>query len=228
MFDTAFKFVSENGNFITVIASAVVAIFAVLSTILTAVLAIENRRLRLGGTNPEIVAYLDPHPDGNGAVNFVLANIGQGPAMNVKIELDYDEQDFREHDVHFFNDPDRAAFTVLPQGEKRSFLFGVGYVLFGKELGGSKKILKPFGVRTSYQNAFGKHRSSQSRIDVRQFVGLAGMGSKPPLREIAESIKDIERHVAKAARQASGSIPLVDTTKLDDTHKRKAKGKPSE
>lgn len=226
MVESAFNFISDNGTAITVIASVVVAIFAVISTVLTAVLAVENRRLRLAGSNPEVVAYLDPHPDGNGAVNFVLANIGQGPAMDVKIELDYDEEDFRAHDAHLLNEPSRAAFTVLPQGERRSFLFGVGYVLFGNESGGDGKILKPFTVQISYKNVFGRRGKSIHHIDIRQFVGLAGMGAKPAAREIAESLKRIENHLGKIAKQASGVFSIVDTTRITDGYKRKSKGDP--
>jgi hypothetical protein len=228
MIESSFEFINTNSTAITVIASAVVAIFAIISTVLTAVLAVENRRLRLAGSNPEVVVYLDPHPDGNGAVNFVLANIGQGPAMDVKIELNYDEEDFRAHDAHVFNEPNRAAFTVLPQGERRSFLFGIGYVLFGNESGGSGRILKPFTVRTSYKNVFGKRRESNNHIDIKQFIGLAGMGSKPPAREIAEYMKEIASHLGKIAKQPSGAFPLVDTTHIDDVYKRKSKGKGAE
>lgn len=226
MMQSALEFINANGAAITVIASAVVAIFAVISTVLTAMLAVENRRLRLAGLSPEVVAYLDPHPDGNGAVNFVLANIGQGPAMNVKLELSYDEEDFRAHDVHLLDEPDRAAFTVLPQGERRSFLFGVGYVLFGNEEGGSGRILKPFVVRTSYKNVFGKRGESSHQIDVTQFTGLAGMGSKPAIREVAESLNEIKGHLGKIAKQSDTFSNWIDSTTINDQYMKKSKGPP--
>ncbi|CDX42375.1 conserved exported hypothetical protein [Mesorhizobium sp. ORS 3359] len=227
MKESALKFINDNGPAITIIASALVAIFAAISTVLTAVLAIENRRLRLAGLSPEVVAYLEPHPDGNGAVNFVLANIGQGPAMNVKLELNYDEADFRSHDVHLLNEPGRAAFTVLPQGERRSYLFGVGYVLFGKEQGGSGKILKPFVVRTSYKNVFGKRGESTHQIDITQFTGLAGMGSKPAIREVAESLKRMEGHLGKIAKQSDAFSNWIDSTTIKDEWRKKSKGPPT-
>lgn len=75
--------IAQNANAVTAIATAVIAAFTMLTAVLTRVLMAENRRLRKAGTEPEVTAYLIPHPDGNGAINFVLANIGQGPARNV-------------------------------------------------------------------------------------------------------------------------------------------------
>lgn len=227
MLQQAIDFINENNATISVIATAVIAAFAVVSTILTALLAIENRRLRLAGLNPEIVAYLEPHPDAHGGVNFVLANIGQGPALDVKFELDYDELDFRAHSAHIFTNPDRASFTVLPQGDRRSFLLGVGYVLFGNDSEGSGKILKPFTVRTRYRNVLGRAGSSSHKIDISQFIGLAGMTSKPASRDIADSLKRIESHLGKISHQASDIFTIVDTTRMNDTYKRKAKGNPT-
>jgi hypothetical protein len=227
MLQELFDFINENNATISVIATAVIAAFAVISTILTALLAIENRRLRLAGLNPQVVAYLEPHPDAHGGVNFVLANIGQGPAFDVKFELDYDELDFRAHNAHLFNDPDRTSFTVLPQGDRRSFLFGVGYVLFGNDSEGAGKILKPFTVRTRYKNILGWAGSSSHKIDISQFIGLAGMTSKPASRDIADSLRKIEHHLGKISHQASDIFTMVDTTRINDAYKRKAKGNPA-
>lgn len=226
MLQAAIDSINENSATISVIATAVIAAFAVISTVLTALLAIENRRLRLAGLNPEVVAYLEPHPDAHGGVNFVLANIGQGPALDVKFELDYDESDFRAHSAHVFNDPNRASFTVLPQSDRRTFLLGVGYVLFGNESGGSGKILKPFTVHTRYKNIFGRTGSSVHKIDISQFIGLAGMTSKPASRDIADSLRKIENHLGKISHQASDVFSLVDITRINDTYKRKTKGNP--
>ena len=77
-------------NYIT--ASATVAIAG-----LTFFLWYENRTLRKAGSSPELVAYLSPHPDGHGGIEFVLANVGRGPAFDVTFDLICDEEDFKAH-----------------------------------------------------------------------------------------------------------------------------------
>jgi len=103
-------------------AAAVTALATVAIAALTFKLAIENKKLRKAGSEPKIAAYLAPHPHGVGAVNFILANIGQGPALNVKFLLEYDEDDFTNHNVLIQNSPERSALTIIPQGEKITIL----------------------------------------------------------------------------------------------------------
>src|SRR5687768_14516365 len=92
---------------VSAIAAAISAVSAVAVTLLTILLLFENRRLRRAGNSPEIVAYLAPHPDGHGGVNFILANVGTGPAFDVGFEIIADETDFVGHNVFLKNDPER-------------------------------------------------------------------------------------------------------------------------
>ncbi|TIW46190.1 MAG: hypothetical protein E5V71_05045, partial [Mesorhizobium sp.] len=86
--------------------------------LLTVFLWAENRRMRKAGAAPEVVAYLTPHPDGHGGIQFVLANVGRGPAYGLTFEFIYDEKDFASHAVMLVNDKERTPLTVLPQDEK--------------------------------------------------------------------------------------------------------------
>lgn len=207
-------------------AAGVTALATIAIAVLTFVLARENKMLREAGMEPKVAAYLIPHPDGNGGVNFVLANIGQGPAINVKFSLEYDEADFNSHNALLHNDADRTALTVLPQGEKISSLFGIGYVLFGeKEKDGSGAPLKPFTVRITYSDLKGHIRTSQHEIDIRQFRGLAGIANKPTDREIADSMKKIETHLGAISKQVGPFIDLIDATALNNSFRQKLKGR---
>lgn len=213
-----FRYINEFSDAITAMTTVVVAA-------LTWVLANDNRTLRKAGTEPEVISYLAPHPDGNGGVNFVLANVGQGPAFAVKFELICDEEDFGRHDVHLVNDPKRTALTVLPQGEKIGSLFGIGYVLFGNDNGGSRIPLQPFEVKISYKGIRGQRHQSLHKIDITQFAGLAGLLAKPAERDIADTLKKIERHLAKLARESTQIADLLDSTTLSDSYRNKVPGK---
>src|ERR1044071_331602 len=110
---------NNNANLVTAGATAVLAA-------LTALLWFENRSLRKAGLAPEVVSYLARHPDGSGAIEFVLANVGRGPAFDVSFKFVANDEDFDAHDVALVNDSSRAPLGVLPQDEKMTALFGVG------------------------------------------------------------------------------------------------------
>jgi hypothetical protein len=193
---------------------------------LTYRLAWESRSLRKAGSEPRIVSYLEPHPEGHGGVNFVLANIGQGPAFDVRFAFVYDDEDFKAHDVLLKNDEVRTNLTVIPQGQKVAALFGVGYVLFGSDAKGGT-ILKPFEVQVSYRDIEGRSRASSAKIDVRQFAGLPGLANKPPVIAIAKSLEKIEQHLGQLPGIVSAQQQLVDSTRLSDSYIRRTKGNPS-
>jgi hypothetical protein len=209
----------------TVYATVATAVATGILAILTFVLAIENRKLRKAGSEPRVVAYLEPHPDGHGGVNFVLANYGQGPAFEVSFVLRNDDADFHDHEVLLNNDPNRSALTVIPQGSKIVALFGIGFVLFGADHK-QKAILKPFEVSVQFQNIEGRIKTATYKIDVSQFAGLAGMMGKPPILAISQSLDKIEGHLSYLGGSSGLISKLVDITRMSDTHRNVAKGNP--
>jgi hypothetical protein len=85
---------NANPNAVSGLASAVSAIATVVLAMTTIVyawhtwqLAKENRLLRRAGTDPQVVAYATLNPRVFGAIDFVIANIGKGPAQNVSFEI---------------------------------------------------------------------------------------------------------------------------------------------
>lgn len=209
---------------ISAIATAVSAIATAVIALLTAFLWFENRNLRKAGTAPEIVAYLSPHTDGNGAINFVLANVGRGPAFDVTFEFECDETDFKNHAVMLENDKDRVPMSVIPQDEKIYSLFGISFQLYGKIDDTVINPLKPFRVRLRYHDALGKRHFNDRVIDIKQFAGLRGVLSKSTGRNIADSLEKIEHHLSTVARQSKNFSAFVDITQLKDQYVRKVEG----
>lgn len=199
-------------------AALVSALATVAIAVLTFRLASENRRLRQAGEEPDVVAYLSPHPDGNGAVNIIFANIGAGPAKAVSFQFQCEPDDFKDHRVLVTNEEGRAAINVLPQGEKLTVLFGVGFELYGKI--GDKNIdpLKKFKVEITYQSLGGKKKRSTSEIDIKQFDGLAGLTNKPAIRGIEQALQNIDKKFGVVASASKAFVDFVNVKTLKDTH----------
>lgn len=220
-YSIAFHFVANMPRMAKEYGDAITAIATIVIAYVTFILADENRRLRKAGTEPEVVAYLTPHQDGTGGINFVLANIGQGAARNVKFNLEYDKADFSSHGVFLVDNPDRTAIGVLPQGEKVLSLFGISFRL-AKGNDGKQSPLKPFDVIVTYDNLNGEPMRSTQTLSVAQFLGLPGYASKPYLKEIADSLNNIDKSLAALAKTAP-HLKTIETTTISDTVVQKAK-----
>ena len=179
-------------NEISTIATVVIACSTVFTAIITWVLARENRLLRKAETEPEIVAYLERDNREDQIINFVLANVGRGPAKNVSFEFNADEEDFRTHGVQLANNTDRKAMSFLPQGESIRVFFGVGHQLV------KKPRLSPFEVSIKYQDMKSRRRSGTYQLDLAQFTGLSHV-QIPGIKEIAQAVEKIEKHFAHSA-----------------------------
>jgi hypothetical protein len=204
-------------NLLTAISTLAIAFF-------TTFLWFENRRLRKAGSEPDVVSYVAPTPSGNGAIEFILANVGNGPAFQVTFSLDYDEADFEEHRVYLMNDLDRMPISVLPQGEKIRALLGVGFELYGLIGGKNIGTLKPFHVSIEFTNSIGQKRKAKRTIDVRQFSGLRGLLQKTDAAEISKSLREINESISQIARQSARFSAFVDITQINDSCLKKAKG----
>lgn len=212
-----FAVLNAHSSLITAVATTVLAV-------LTGILWFENRSLRKAGSSPEVVAYLLPHPDGNGGIQFVLANVGRGPAFKVGFTLEYDEEDFVTHKALLTNDITRQPISVLPQDEAVRALIGISFELAGNV--GDVKIdpLKPFKVLLTYFNVSGKIMKREVMLDINQFAGLPGILAKSNERKISESLEKIEKQMSAIARYSSYLPALVDITKVGDRDVQKKQG----
>ena len=183
--------IASNPGVLTAIATAVIAVSAVFSAIITWKLAKENRLLRKAGTEPKVVAYLTMHPLYFLFINFVLANVGRGPARNVSFKFDADEEDFDNHNVALRNSANRNAISFLPQGESICLFFG------DRDLFKEPRLF-PFEVIIDYDDMNGKHRREICQLDVAQFEGHSRIGT-PPEKEIADALKKIQRNFSHFA-----------------------------
>ncbi len=199
-----------------VLATVISACATVAIAVLTVFLVSENRKLRNVGKEPRVIAYLIPHPDGNGAVNMAFANVGMGLATDVSFSFDCDAEDFNSHHVLMTAHDSAAPIDALPAGERIVVLFGIGFELFGNV--GQKQIgpLKPFNVKIDFSNIDGAQGSTSSSIDIRQFEGLPGMTNKPALLKIHDTLKSMDKRFEVLAKASNKFVKFVDVSSLEN------------
>ncbi len=181
---------------VTAITSFVIAVTTIVYAWHTRNLAIENTRLRKAGTDPQVVAYATIDPLVFSAINFVIANIGKGPARNVRFEIIAGGADFESKQVRM---PHAAVtFKFLPQDDKISQFMGMGWSLI------EPPVLAPFEVDLSYESIDGEKYSDRFSIDISQFNGLVRLG-EPPDEQIAKAVKEIAEEVK---RWRSSRLPV--------------------
>src|SRR5665213_3579264 len=112
---------------VTAFTSVILAITTIVYAWHTRNLAVENTRLRKAGTDPQVVAYAAIDPLVYGAMNFVIANVGKGPARNIRFDIVSGGDDFVAKEVRM---PHAAVtFKFLPQDEKISQFMNMGWTL---------------------------------------------------------------------------------------------------
>jgi hypothetical protein len=160
-------------------------------------LARENRLLRRAGTDPDVMLYLigaDRYPT---LINMVLANVGKGPARNIRVSHDATQAELAEHNVAIRNLKLFEGWGLLPQGERVEFFFGSGPDLL------KEPSLRALRFTVHYQDIRGCERNAEFRIDASEFEGMATVGH-PAEHESAEALKKI----ADAVESWSGSRRL--------------------
>ncbi len=201
-----------------------------LSTVAIAVLTVllwkENRLLRKAGSEPKLVAYFEPHPDGTGGLNIAIANVGTGPARNVYVQFKDEGSNFTNYNLILNCNERRGPFTLLPQGEKISVLFAIGYQLFKPKNGDNEKIpLPPFFVALEWENLDGKPVfSDEYKLDVKPYGSLPGFVNKPYLLKIADSIDGVSKSVSSLNRDVTALANIIEANRLEEPSVQKYRG----
>ena len=155
----------------------------------TKLLADESRRLREDAKKPQVSAKLKPLAEHGDFLQLVLKNLGRGVALNVRVRLDGDEEDFARHEMT----PLRGAsvpINFMSQGESEAYELGAGHTLFGEP---PESPLKPFSVVIQYEDVDGQPYEKRIVLDVRQFDGLAWSGASVAWRQM-EALEGIAKH----------------------------------
>ena len=189
MIASLLAWISANPTAVSAVAASVSAIaavmimFATFTTVgLNLRLVRENKVLRKAETSPRVVAFLALNTRAFGAVDFVLRNIGKGPATNVSYKIAGGGNDLNTKGVKLL--PAALKYAFLPHGEELSSSMGFGWDLL------EEPALAPFEVEVTHEDLSGGRYSERFRLDVSQFEGMGRLG-QPTDEQIAESLRKI-------------------------------------
>ncbi|MEZ2625211.1 hypothetical protein ACBP82_12655 [Paenalcaligenes hominis] len=146
----------------------------------------ENRALRKVGSEPRLVAYYEPHPDGTGGLNIAIANVGLGP------------------------------ISVIPQGEKISIFFAIGYQLFKPKNSKDEKPISPFYIQLEWQTLQGKNQNTERfLLDVQPYDDLPGFVNKPYLLKLVDSVDNVEKQIGALKPMVGRLANLIEASTLE-------------
>jgi hypothetical protein len=207
------------------IATVLSGFSTVVIALLTVFLWRENRLLRKAGSEPSLVAYFEPHPDGTGGLNISIANVGTGPARNVYFQFLGESESFTSYDLILDCTTKRGPITLIPQGEKISILFAIGYQLFKPKKSDSKEPMPPFSVRLEWTSLDGSNSKIEDfLLDVKPYADLPGLISKPYLLKIVDSIDGVGKSVYKLNQDVRELSHLIEANSLENPRVQKFKG----
>ena len=190
MGETLLNFLNQNSGAFNIIFSGAVAFATIVYAVLTWRLVSETKMMRKAQTEPKISASLQSTEEDIHFIELVIQNIGLGPAYDVRfnVDPDFEEKDLKLNlsKVGFIRD----GLYIFSPNQKIKFPVAFLYNNF------EDKIKKYFKLKISYRNGVGDLYIEEYPIDFAQFSGISQIG-KPPIYELADSVKEIQKDIAK-------------------------------
>ena len=152
----------------------------------TKLLVEENRRLREDAKRPQVSAKLKPMAEHGDFIQLVLNNAGRGVALNVRFQLEGDEEDFNSHEMTSLRGTS-VPINFMSQGESETYPLGAGRTLF------AEPPMKPFSVVMKYEDVDGQSYDKRVELDVKHFKDLAWSGASVTWRQM-EALENIAQH----------------------------------
>lgn len=202
------------------------------STLVIAVLTLflwrENRLLRKAGSDPRLIAYYEPHPDGTGGLNIAITNVGKGPAKDVYFQFEGDSENFAKYDLVLDCSDRRGPIATIPQDGKISIFFAVGYQLFSPKdeaKSNAKKPIDPFHIRLEWRSmGSSKKHTDHFLLDVKPYASLPGFINKPHLLKLVDSVNAVGKQIGALKPEVGRLANLIEANTLDSAAAQKVKG----
>jgi hypothetical protein len=180
--------------------------------ILTRTLVRETRRLREIGSEPWVSVYVEPSKRGIGFLEFIVSNVGNGPAYDIKLALQSDWQIFPERypevrlsGIGLF----KNGIRYLAPGQSLRTFVGKGEDLV-------KRDTHELPIKLSYRNHARTVTTEDLSISFAHLVGLMSVG-EPADVKAANMLERIAGHL----RRFGGLSPIpVDVFTQKDRERR--------
>jgi hypothetical protein len=188
------QFDEADAMIITAVATIVISISAVITLFLTWSLMSDNRKLRKAGTEPELVVYFRISTVSVAFLDLVLANVGNGAAFEIELELMCNEEELFNRGVKYPFTSGQKSFSVIPAGDRINALFGRGTDLL------ADPALPKFSILITYKNTAGKKHSSLCELDVLEF-GKIIILSKSESDTVEGNLKKISKSLGEISKK---------------------------
>ena len=152
----------------------------------TKLLVDENRKLREDAKRPQMSAKLKPMAEHGDFIQLVLNNSGRGVALNVRFQLEGDEEDFKSHKIKDLRG-NSVPINFMSQGESETYELGARRTLF------AEPPMRPFSVVVNYEDVDGQSYEERIEFDVKQFENLVWQGASVAWRQM-EAMENIAKH----------------------------------
>ncbi len=189
----------------TTIIATISIFFAAVSSFASLLQAVEAQRQREDQERPYVIAYFEA--SSNGAFYFVIENVGNSPAYDLKIifspsPIDYADRPLNE--ISLFSNP----ITFLPAGKSIRQIVGVTFRFF------ENNKLARFSVNITYKSVRGELFSENIEHDLEYLrqTTLPGKLTNDYLKEISKHMENVVRSLDKLP--APPKLPPIKKRKL--------------
>ena len=184
-----FQFLNNNNGSIIAILTFILAIITGIYAYLTWRMVKETKRMREIQSEPNISIFYRSKEEYISLIDIVIKNIGQGPAHNLKFEVNPDFKYSDEKNISELNLFKRGLKNLPPNQELVFFLNSLVAML-------DKKLCLSFDMIVKYEDASGKKFKSIYNIDLSEVMGLRHVG-EPPLKKIADQAEKLVNEIRK-------------------------------
>lgn len=163
--------------------SGIVAASTFVYAVLTWRLVSETKRLRVAQTEPMVSVTYHPREEWINFIDFRIKNVGAGPALDIKFEVEPDFEYVKDKRLSELNLFQNGLKYLGPGDERRFFLTSLTE-------NGARKVESPFEVKVTYRGTIGGDKTDRYVIDFSEWEGLMQSGN-PPLYEVADCMKTL-------------------------------------
>lgn len=183
------EYLNQHIGILTLFFTAMVAVSTVVYVILTGLLVAETRNMRRAQTEPNISISYRMRDEYMALLDFVVSNIGMGPAYDVYLEVkeisggkSAESVIGKLHEINFV----KSGLKYLAPGkEMASFFENVNEDFEGK-------MATKISIKATYRNASQRIFEEEFTLDFSELRGISFIGT-PDLHKIAKSLENIQR-----------------------------------
>lgn len=190
--------INEHALLVQAGATVVLVLATVVLAWATVRLAQESRKAREDAIQPRVSARLKIDGETGQFVRLIVSNIGHGPAINLSILLEGDQEDFAKHGMDFFRGVSGTINFLSPR-ENEDYFLGIAEKLF------ADPPMQPFSIVLKYTDVYDRSYCSRVEMNVKQFKGTHWFSFSAPWRQMRalEKIEETMDGISETWRKLS-------------------------